>query len=343
LSYGQPNPDKAHFLGMKAIQEMESGNIKESIKLLQEAEKLDPGNPDYPYEIAYAHYLDAKYKKSIKILTDLTEHEHASARIWQMLGNCHDMNGDPAKAIEIYETGLQKFPNSGILYLERGNMEIVKKNYSEALAFYENGILVDPVFPSNYYWASRLYLSGSESMWGIIYGEIFMNLERNSKRTVEISNLLYRAYDEGISITSDTSATISFCQQMTMNISDTNDIEKIKLPYCMVYEPVMLISLVSVDEITLSSLNKIRTNFIKIYFEQGHNNDYPNVLFDYQDRIKNEGHLEAYNHWILMKGDEAGFGKWQQSNEDKWKAFVSWFTENPIQINETNKFHTSQF
>lgn len=49
--------------------------------------------------------------------------------------------------------------------------------------------------------------------------------------------------------------------------------------------------------------------------------------------------MEAYNHWILMKGDEDAFGIWMNSNKEKWDNFVKWFTDNGLkstnQINST--------
>ena len=33
------------------------------------------------------------------------------------------------KAMETYDKGLEKFPNSGILYLEKGNIHLINKEY----------------------------------------------------------------------------------------------------------------------------------------------------------------------------------------------------------------------
>ncbi len=41
--------------------------------------------------------------------------------------------------------------------------------------------------------------------------------------------------------------------------------------------------------------------------------------------ILDAGHYEAYNHWLLLKGDEDAFSKWQSANEDKWDKFVEWY------------------
>jgi tetratricopeptide (TPR) repeat protein len=68
----QNDPKKEAFeKGQKAIQLMDNGKIDEAIKILEECQKLDPKNIDYPYEIALANYMKKDYKKSIKILEEL--------------------------------------------------------------------------------------------------------------------------------------------------------------------------------------------------------------------------------------------------------------------------------
>ncbi|MEO6831766.1 MAG: tetratricopeptide repeat protein, partial [Chitinophagaceae bacterium] len=216
--FAQISKDLALEKAEKAIQlEDEEGKYDEAIKLFAEAEKLDPDKFDYPYEMAYALSKKKEYPKAIKILEGLLDHPNVTARAYQALGNAYDFNNQPAKAIETYENGLKRFPDAGELYLERGNMDLFKKDYENALSYYEQGIKLDPKFPSNYYWASIIYCSSSEEVWGMIYGEIFMNLERNSKRTAEISKLLFDTYKSGIQFTSDTSMTVSFSQSIILD------------------------------------------------------------------------------------------------------------------------------
>lgn len=323
---------------------MDNGHIDESIKLLEEAQKLDPENINYPYELGYAYFVKKEFKKSTKILEGLINHEDVNDRVFQLLGNAYDNLGKSEKAIETYETGLKQFPNSGNLYLEMGVMQIGKKEYNKALAYYEKGIEVAPKFPSNYYWASIIYLSSDEEVWGMIYGEIFMNLERNSKRTVEISKMLFDTYKSEIKLTNKNSYSISFSKNATINVNDLSEPDKIKLPFGLgAYEPTLLISMIDTKSIDINSLDKIRSNFIDNYFKNGYDKTYPNALFNYQKQIKEAGHIEAYNHWILMKGDEKGFSSWQSENKEKWDNFIKWFTDNRIKIDDTNRFYREQY
>lgn len=341
---GQTNKEKALAKGLDAVKLMDNGKLEESIKLLEEAQKLDPERFDYPYELAYAYYSKENFKEAVRILENNKTHKDVTDRLFQLLGNCYDVLGKTDKAFETYDEGLKIFPKSGLIYLEKGNVYWSKKEYGKALPFYEKGIEVDPKFPSNYYRATRIYCGSTEEVWGMIYGEIFMNLERNSKRTAEISKLLYDTYKSEIKFSSDTSFSVSFSKNATININDLQNPGKMKLPYGVgVYEPTLMFSMLSVKSIDINSLDDMRSSFIDNYFKNEHDKTYPNVLFTYQKQIKDAGYIEEYNHWILMKGDEDGFDKWQAANKDKWDSFVKWFGANGLKINDTNRFYSGQY
>lgn len=344
ITLAQTNKEKALAKGKEAIKLMDNGQLDKSIQLLEEAQKIDPEDVNYPYELGYAYYIKKDFRKASQILEGLLVHKDANDRVYQLLGNAYDHMGNSDKAIAQYEAGLKKFPNSGNLYLEMGVMQMAKQDYAKALAYYEKGIEVAPGFPSNYYWAAKFYLSSDEEVWGMIYGELFMNLERGSQRTSEISKLLYDTYKKEIKFTSDTSASVSFSKNATINVADLADPNNVKLPFGVgTYEPVLIMSIFDTKVINISSLSTIRSKFVDIYFKNGYDKKYPNALFSFQKQIKDAGHMESYNHWILMKGDEAGFTQWQSANKEKWENFIKWFTNNGIKISETNKFYRRQY
>ena len=343
IALGQTNTEEALSKGREAIELMENGKFDESIKLLKEAQKLDPDRFDYPYEIAYAYYSKGDYKNAAKILEKIRTHKDVSDKLFQLLGNCYDILGKQEKAFEIYDQGLEIFPKSGNIYLEKGNIYWGRKDYNKALNCYEKGIEVDPTFPSNYYRASLLYCSSNQEVWGLLYGEIFMNLERKSKRTIEISKLLFNTYKREIKFTNDTSISVSFCQQTTFDENSIFDSMHLKIPFCMIFEPTFLISMNAEKSIDINSLDRIRSKFIDIYFESERDKTHPNALFSYQKKVKDAGHIEAYNHWILMIGDEDGFDKWLSTNKDKWDSFVKWFVENRLQLSDSHRFYSGQY
>jgi len=342
--YGQTDKEKAEDKGKEAVRLMENEKVDESILLLEEAQKLDPASFDIPYELAYAHYLRKEYTQAITILEKIENHKNATDRLYQLLGNSYDNIKKGNKAVEVYEKGLKKFPNSGYIYLESGILQYNKREDIKALNFFEKGIEVAPELASNYYWAAKIFCRSTEEVWGMIYGELFMNLERNSERTAEISKLLFDTYKNKIKITGEYTFSVSFSKNSTINSNDLKKPDKMKLPFGSgIYEQTLMISMLTVKSIDMNSLDSIRSNFVDNYYLKGYNKTYPNVLFSYQKKVKEAGHLEAYNHWILMKGDEAGFDNWLSTNKVKWESFRKWFGANGLKLDNSNKFFRGQY
>lgn len=337
-SNSQTPKDFALTKAKEGIKLMDEGKFDESIQLLEEAERLDPEKFNYPYEKAYAYYLKKEYNKTIKILESITNHKNVQPHLFQLLGNSYDILEKPQKALEIYDIGLKKFPSAAMLHLEKGNVYWNKKEYANAIPHYEKGIEANPMFASNYYRLAKIFCNSDDEVWGMIYGEIFINLERNSDRTYEISKLLFDTYKSEIKFISDTKTEVSFSKNTILNPNTIGKNKEFKLPFSLVYEPTLLLAVTGEKSIDLNSLNKIRYSFLKNYSTFGHHKTNPNILFEYQNKLLENDNFEAYNYWLLSNGDYENFDKWRANNKAKWDKFVEWFSANQISINDSNKF-----
>jgi tetratricopeptide (TPR) repeat protein len=335
----QSDQDKASALGKQAVELEDNNKFDEALKLLEQAQKLDPSSLIFPYEMAYSYYSKQDYQKAVEYLEKLTIHKAVIDRVFQLLGNSYDALGQSDKALEAYDRGLKIFPSSGKLFLEKGNVFWGKKDYNKALPFYEQGIKAEPSFPSNYFRASKIYCNSSESLYGMVYGEIFINLERNTKRTTEISKLLFDTYKNNIKF-NGTSTTVSFSKNNVIKV-DTG--KKITLPFGMIYEPSLAFATIGETDITLSTLDRIRTKFLEFYYKKEFDKSNPNVLFEYQNTVKDAGHLEAYNYWLLRMGDEESFKSWRAANQEKWKSFADWYNNHELQLSPDHNFSSGLF
>ena len=330
-SYAQTNKELAATKLKKAIKlEDEDGKYDEALVLILEAQKLDPENYTYPFELAYTYNAKKEYQKAIDYLLPLLKHKDVSDETYQSLGNNYDYLEQPTKAIDMYQKGLLLYPNSGRLYTEMGNMYLIDEKLTQALEYYKKSIKLDPEYAPPYYRVAKLYLNGKEEeVWGMIYGEIFMNLERNSNHTAEVSKLLYDTYKSEITFSATGQVGVSFSKSTTIA---PNQVVNGRSPFPMIYQQGLMTGSSTEREIDINSLSRIRATLLGYYSMLDAQAPIKNVLFDYQTKVKNAGHLDAYSHWILMKGDENAFNTWQVNNRTKWDAFITWFSTNGLQI-----------
>lgn len=338
IAFAQTNKEVAWSKAKEAVKLMDNGKFEESRKILSEAQKLDSENSTYQYEIGYSYYLEEKYETAIIEFEKTEKYSAVTVQLYQLWGNAYDIIENPEKAFEIYNLGLKKFSSSGILYLEKGNVYNNRVSAEKAISFYEKGIEVDPGFASNYYRAALHYLNSSEQVWGMIYGEIFINLEPTTKRTDEISKLLFDTYKKQISFKDDSTTGADFCTKMVMYTDQPN-----RYPFCMTYVSTLLVSMGETKVIDLNSLNAIRKSFIENYFFMKRNEMHPNVLFDFLKTVLDAGHLEAYNYWLLKNGNSSEYNNWRANHLDQLTAFVDWWSKNYLVLDNEHKFYQNQY
>ncbi|HVU56374.1 MAG TPA: tetratricopeptide repeat protein [Puia sp.] len=346
FSQSVDNKEQARQLKQEAVQIMDNGDPDKAITLLESAQKLDPDDHSYLYEIGYALYLKKDYSKAVDVFKKTTKYPDVTDQCYQMLGNAYDMNGQRNKARDAYADGLKKFPAAGRLYMESGLLDMIEKDYNKAAASWEKGIQVQPDYPSNYYRLTKLFAQTTDRLWAIFYGELFMNIERNTDRTAEISQILFKLYKASITF-SDTSNAIK------VDLANSNisfDPKKgLKIPFHIVYPMDFAIAvtpaaLAPKKEVNIALLSRTRVNLVDIWFnKQKHNNQYPNILLDFHRTLEEKGMLEAYNYWILMKGDEGEFTQWRDSHRKEFDAFAAWFNDNPLQLDTSHYFVRTQY
>lgn len=341
----QTDSEIADSIAYDAINLMDNGNSSEAIKLLRKAISLNPSDSiGYLYEIAIAYQLDENYKESIEILEFISNTDKTNDRVFQQLGNNYDLIKEPEKALLSYNRGLEKYPNSGCLYLEHGNIQAMNGRYNEALEYYEKGITVDPMYPTNYYRAAQIFFSSQEVVWGMMYGEIYIALlTSNKKRATEMSKSLFDTYQSGIKISSDTSVEVEFSKKNTVYAEDLAK-EDFRLPFPIgAYGLIYATAAGLVMDTSYEGICKIREYALHSFFENDAYRVYDNVLFDYQRKVEKAGHLDAYNHYVILGGDREYFSVWYNDNKGKAESFFEWFVDNPLKIDKENAFVRKDF
>lgn len=335
---GEELPDSINNLINEAVYDMDNGDFDKSITLLKDITKKFPKNYAANYELAYAYFLKKDYNKSIGVLKKLQKNPSSSDLLFQLLGTAYDMTGNPDKALETYFKGLKKFPSSGRLYLEAGIVYNMHGEYDMAADCYEKGIEAEPGFPSNYFRAADLLCNSDEKVFGLMYGEIMINMQPESQRAGIMSKILFDTYKNAIKFPNDTTINVSFTKNHQIYFDEKTG--SLNIPFETLYElttsKIVPSAFMDNREINLKTLNKFRTLFIDDYSTIAESNT--NLLFDYHKKIIEAGHFEAYNMWLLREGSPGEFDMWVNNNESKYVEFNKWYKENPLTVTSENRF-----
>nr|WP_294796507.1 hypothetical protein [uncultured Mucilaginibacter sp.] len=145
----------------------------------------------------------------------------------------------------------------------------------------------------------------------------------------------YDTYKSQITFPGGGKVAVSFSKNITLSV---DQLAGGKMPLPMLYEAATAVGSAAEKSIDIDALNRIRTVALNYYISMDSKSPLKNLLFDYQKTIKDAGHLDAYNYWIVSQADTDKFTAWQTANKDKWGAFVTWFTANPLKVSDQNKF-----
>ncbi|MEQ8927314.1 MAG: hypothetical protein RLO81_15955 [Fulvivirga sp.] len=338
LANGQSEKDKnkAEEIGLKAIQIMDEGDYNKAVTLLLKAQKLDPNRFDYPYEIGYALYQSKLYEQTIEWLNPLMSHPEATDVLYQLLGNAYDELEYRDSAIWCYQKGIEKYPNSGKLFLESGIVEYRKENYDQAVQYWEDGIRAEPNFSSNYFWLGRTLSDSNLKIWSLMYGEIFMLLEPNTHRTQEMSEILYDVYNSSIEFETDTSSRVSLNKEIVIKADEFA--ENPIIPFELNFEALFTLACAPDSSRTNKDLNiylfsKIRQDFSEYWNQKDFSQ---NTLFEFHQILIKHDVFDAYNYWLLMMGDIENYKSWFDSNGQEFEVFAAYFNNYRPTFNSEN-------
>lgn len=310
----------AYTLGVEGIKEVDAGNYNEGIKLLKQARNLAPQEYDYTIEIGKAYFLSGNPKMAEKFLYPLQYHENVQPDLYLVLANCYkeleelkkNPNPERKKELDALRYGIQKFPETGILYLELGKRKIEMETPIEALATFESGIMNAPNFADNYFWAAKLMKATGNNLWAWIYAETFFNLSESEemKRTAALL--------------------INDATEVIFSENWNADPEKMDQDLRF-----MLASKCKNSEVGWNKILNKRACLMKEWRET----DYAiSVIIDRMYELESKGFLESYLATIYLESDKERFLPWLADEHAKgFDAYRKWRYWNPVSFNKPLK------
>jgi len=205
----------------------------------------------------------------------------------------------------MYKQALTKFPKSGALNCDYGEF-LSATNPAEALKYWEKGIEADPNYSGNYYFTTKYYAQKGNIIWGLLYGEIFVNIESLSKRSEEIKNIIYTGYKklfDDISILDNAKQNgTPFEKAVALNFNSLTSFGRY--------------------DVSPEMLTALRTRFILNWYNNEESKKMNFHLFEYQRDLLRQGYFDAYNQWLIGPlTDSQKYTQWVQQHGDDVKGF----------------------
>jgi tetratricopeptide (TPR) repeat protein len=292
---------------------MKGGDWDNAILVLNRALQSDPKNLELQKDLVFSYYYKRDYAHALDAVKDALDHDDVDAAVYQLAGNVYKALEQPKDAEKLYKRALKKFPNSGALYSEYGELLWAVKDYS-AIELWERGIRQDPSFAGNYYNAALFYYYTKDKVWSLLYGEIFVNMENLTERAVNMKKLLLDGYKQKL-----------FADADLMAGTDKNTPEFTKAFLQTAGKQASLVN----RGITTEILTMVRTRFILDWFAT-YGARYPFKLFDYQQQLLKEGMFEAYNQWLFGTVESLpAYDNWIKTHAEAHTAFTN-FQKNRV-------------
>ena len=108
---------------------MQSGDFDNAIIVLNRALQTDKNNLDMRKDLAMSYYYKRDYLKALDQAKLLLDRDDADAVCYQIAGNVYKALEEVKDCERVYKAGLKKFPNSGPLYSEYGELLWAKKRF----------------------------------------------------------------------------------------------------------------------------------------------------------------------------------------------------------------------
>ncbi|MCB9045432.1 MAG: tetratricopeptide repeat protein [Chitinophagales bacterium] len=313
-----PSPEVEQLYN-QARQYHSQGKLRDAIIRYQQAIQIAPEIVLLHRELAYAYYLAQGYDEAMATLEPIIKQQKADAETYKIMAQCLVAVKETKKAKKLLRDAITQMPGSGPLYNQMGLVYEQDNELVYALESWLDGIDKDPGYHLNYYDAARMYMNTDKVVWAILYGEMFVNMEQQTKRAYDTRNMILEAYKRLFT----TLSTGSVPKYGSAGNAGTVSFEEA------VYNTYIHLSPLMSDGYTTENLMMLRTRFIMDWTLQ-YASQYPFSLFARHDDMIRNGYFDVYNQWLLgIVENKNQYDAWTKFHPDAIKRLETWLARNP--------------
>lgn len=179
------------LLIQEGIEFHDEKNYDEAIKLYQQVLKENPDCDLAIYELTLSYYYKKDFPKALETAYKLVQYKGKTGILgFAILANIVDDQGNPKKAIEIYQSAIKELEGDpqyqahlSSLYYNLGVTYTRQKQSKEAREALKNAVLYNFKYPSPNYLLSEVFYSSKYKIPALLAAGRFLTLELNTSRS----------------------------------------------------------------------------------------------------------------------------------------------------------------
>lgn len=337
LAFAQNLP-LASEAAQKAVDLMQDNLLEQSLKQWDTAIVLSPETVAYKYERVLVLMMLMRYSEARESLEPFYKDKALLDRGYQLMGNIYDYLEDSVNSKKIYLEGLSVYPKSGRMHYELGAIAYLKRDMATASNWWVKGTQVEPAFATNYYWLTKMYSTTNNRLWAVLYGEAFLNLERSTARTKEISGLLFNVWNASISV-GHPNDPINFCTEDVLEKPDPRGASVMNFPVAFEFTVAMCVQQFVIRDsvlprLTMSQMVDLRYQFVRAWQKSGMDTTHSNSVVEWNIKLLKEGRLKEYLWWLYSYGDVRQMNVYFKANEQRYDTFLAWFMDQSMDFSK---------
>lgn len=179
----------------------DQGQYEQAVAKYQQALAALPGYATAQAELAMAYAALNRHEEAVALCRQLLQAHPADADplVYLTYGNSLDASKKSDEALAVYRQGLQRYPDSYLLYFNQGVTLAGQEKEDEAVASFQHAIGLNPAHASSHMVLGGVQLGAGTRIPAILALARFLVLEPGSGRSAQRQALLDQALMQGVS------------------------------------------------------------------------------------------------------------------------------------------------
>lgn len=313
--------DKAEEFVKEGITLHDNGEYDKAIKEYEKALKIEPNSPLVNYEIALTYFSKNEYLKSVQYSDRVIEiNDDLLIEAYLTKGSALDMLGETEESIKVFETATKKTEGHYLLFYNLALNYYKKNKLTEAEFNADNALRMNANHASSHLMLANIHQKLGNRVQTLLSAHYFLFLEPDTKRSIEVLNIIHENMKKGVSKDEEKENTINI-------LFDPNKSKRFS-------SAELMLSLMEASNSTKENIAKDKEELFeentKTFFsvlgnidKLEHDDIWDTFYIPFYLDLSKSSHIETYCRYITQA--ESDISKnWLENNNNKLDEFDKW-------------------